>query len=165
MNSQLKYLGYTIAFQEVPDEVSLVLNITNCPHRCKGCHSPELQQDIGRSVLADLPVLLNQYKDMITCVCFMGEGNSEKELIDALKLVIAFNNELATCVYTGRDEKWQDFYKYVDYIKCGAYNAELGGLDCVTTNQKFYKIWKYGSETFTKEDITYKFQRRANNVR
>ena len=38
----LKYLNCQVTFAEVPDEISLCINITNCPNRCPGCHSPEL---------------------------------------------------------------------------------------------------------------------------
>ena len=43
----LKYFDKAIVFQEIPDEVSLAINITNCPHRCKNCHSPYLRENIG----------------------------------------------------------------------------------------------------------------------
>ena len=36
----LKYSNYEITFAEVPDEISLCINLTNCPHKCIGCHSP-----------------------------------------------------------------------------------------------------------------------------
>ena len=43
----LKYSNYEITFAEIPDEISLCINLTNCPHRCVGCHSPWLQKDNG----------------------------------------------------------------------------------------------------------------------
>ena len=36
-----------VVFAEIPDEVSLAINISCCPHRCPGCHSPYLQKDYG----------------------------------------------------------------------------------------------------------------------
>ena len=39
----LKYAGYDIVFQEIPDEVTLALNLSGCPNGCPGCHSPHLQ--------------------------------------------------------------------------------------------------------------------------
>ena len=35
----LKYANFDIVFQEVPDEVTLAINISNCPNQCVGCHS------------------------------------------------------------------------------------------------------------------------------
>ena len=49
----LKYYNYDIVFQEIPDEVTLAVNLTNCPHRCIGCHSPHLRHNIGEPLPAD----------------------------------------------------------------------------------------------------------------
>ena len=35
---------------------------------------------------------------------------------------------------------YTNFIECFDYIKTGKYNKDLGGLDSLTTNQKFYKI-------------------------
>ena len=35
----LKYVNTGIVFQEIPDEVTLAVNISGCPCRCHGCHS------------------------------------------------------------------------------------------------------------------------------
>ena len=43
----LKYVNTEITFSEVPDEITLCINISNCPCHCKGCHSPYLAEDIG----------------------------------------------------------------------------------------------------------------------
>ena len=43
----MKYTDVQIGFQEFPDEISLLINISNCPFHCPGCHSPELREDIG----------------------------------------------------------------------------------------------------------------------
>ena len=43
----LKYVNTGIVFQEVPDEVTLAVNISNCPCRCPGCHSSYLWDDTG----------------------------------------------------------------------------------------------------------------------
>lgn len=76
----IKYHGYTVAGQEVPGEISLCLIITNCPHCCEGCFSPELRKDIGVPVKDDILRLLSLYASMITCVAFMGEGNNPTSL-------------------------------------------------------------------------------------
>ena len=43
----LKYVNTAITFAEFPDEISLLINISNCPCHCKGCHSAYLAEDIG----------------------------------------------------------------------------------------------------------------------
>lgn len=43
----IKHVGYDVTFQEVPNEVSLVIPISMCQNRCEGCHSAYLRNDIG----------------------------------------------------------------------------------------------------------------------
>ena len=97
----VKYCSTAITFAEVPDEVSLSIQITNCQNRCKGCHSPFLRDDFGEDLEKDLPNLLERYKEQITCVCFMGEGNDILGLQRCIDLVKKYN--LKTCVYYGED--------------------------------------------------------------
>ena len=49
----LKYVNTGIVFQEIPDEVTLAINISNCPCRCPGCHSHYLWEDIGLPLNTD----------------------------------------------------------------------------------------------------------------
>ena len=157
----MKYLNYAVTFQEVPNEVSLVLNITNCPHRCEGCHSPELRENIGRPVLDDFESLLDKHKDIITCVCFMGGDNDG---VDGLLKCISIckRRGLKTCLYTGRANAWDTFILLeLDYCKMGPYIEELGGLDSPTTNQRFYKRTNFADgKGYMIEDITSTFWRK-----
>lgn len=43
----LKYVNGGVVFQEIPDEVTLSINISNCPCHCPSCHSQYLWKDIG----------------------------------------------------------------------------------------------------------------------
>ena len=43
----LKYVETLITFSEFPDEISLCINISNCPNACVNCHSSYLKEDIG----------------------------------------------------------------------------------------------------------------------
>ena len=71
----LKYADYDIVFQEIPDEVTLAINLSNCPHHCPGCHSPYLQRNTGKELnRTTLSGLLRMYGKSVTCVCFMGGG-------------------------------------------------------------------------------------------
>lgn len=154
----VKYCSTAITFAEVPDEISLSIQITNCQNRCKGCHSPFLRKDFGEDLEKDLPVLLEKYEDQITCVCFMGEGNDIVGLQNCIDLVK--NSGLKTCVYSGEDCDEYSWYLNLDYLKAGPYIAELGGLNNKTTNQRMYKITEEVVKNKTClnfEDITYKF--------
>lgn len=148
----IKYTGAYITFQEVPDEVSLVLTISNCPGRCEGCHSPWLREDIGDDLEKDLPNLLEKYGDGITCVCFMGEGNDVEALRRCGNSVSLMG--LKWAVYSGRDDLDPSILGLPSYIKIGAYKKELGGLSSPITNQRMYK-WDVPSLEYV--EITHKF--------
>ena len=142
----LKYLGYTIVFQEVPDEISLAINISGCPYKCRGCHSKYLWEYRGNYISEDIDNLLNKYKNYITCVCFMGGDQNIFELKELLKKIKRM--KLKTCLYSGCDDinKLKDIFEYCDYIKCGRYIEELKtddniqyGIKLSTSNQNIYK--------------------------
>ena len=42
----MKYVDTKIVFQELPNEITLAINISGCPCACIGCHSSYLSQDI-----------------------------------------------------------------------------------------------------------------------
>lgn len=136
----LKFVSYSVAMQEVPDEVSLVINISGCPYKCEGCHSDYLRTYSGEFLIENVEKLYLEYKDLISCVCFMGGDQNKTELIIALKWFRTQN--LKTCLYTGTDNisNVTDLIPYLDYIKMGHYSKELGGLGIKTTNQRMYKI-------------------------
>jgi len=153
MLQSLKYIGYTVAFQEVPNEISLIIDISGCPHHCGGCHSTQLWEYEGRFLKDDLQSLIDKYPSMLTCVCFMGGDQNMGELNDLLRLVK--ENGLKTCVYSGYDSCRIFDLSLLDYLKIGRFDMSAGGLDEKTTNQKFYKI-----ETSKLTDITYLFQQK-----
>ena len=77
----LKVASFDIVFQEIPGEVTLALNLSNCPCHCPGCHSPHLAEDIGEEMTESLMNgLLDRYGSMITCVCFMGGDQAPEEV-------------------------------------------------------------------------------------
>ena len=159
--NKLKYLGYSVVFQEVPDEVTLAINISGCPHKCEGCHSKYLWEYEGNYISDDLDSLMEKYKGLITCVCFMGGDQNKKELTDLLILV--HKHGLKTALYTGCDFM-SDLHIRVlgnlDYLKIGHYDENCGGLDSANTNQRMLTWnWEHGKW----DDITYKFQKGHHN--
>ena len=138
---RLRFNGYSVVMQEVPGEISLALNITECPHHCPGCHSPELAESIGDYLDDKLPELLDLYGDMITCVCFMGGDQHPDGLLRACEYIHNYDPTLGLAIYSGADmlDDIGPAAVLMDYIKLGPYVAELGGLDCKTTNQVMFK--------------------------
>ena len=136
----LKYVDTKVTFAEVPDEISLCINISNCPCNCKGCHSSYLAEDIGNELNGNsIKELINNNKG-VTCICFMG-GDSNPLEVDALAHFIKIYFSIKVAWYSGR----QELSKYINidnfsFIKLGPYIEELGPLNSKTTNQKFYKV-------------------------
>lgn len=147
----LKYTTWAIVFREIPDEVSLAINIAGCPIHCPDCHSKELWDNKGTDLSAnELIRLVNENKG-ITCVLFMG-GDSNPSSVNTLSFVIRnVFPLLKTAWYSGK-EKLENL-EYLDYIKVGPYIKDKGPLDNPNTNQRLYKM-NYGKIV---EDITYKF--------
>lgn len=162
--NKLKYLGYDVVFQEVPDEISLAFNISGCPHKCEGCHSQYLWEYKGQYLSDDFESILNKYAKLITCVCFMGGDQNSEELTQMCN--IAHKNGLKTALYTGCDsidEIQQNLLNSLDYIKIGHYDKSCGGLDNKNTNQRMLKrvaVLKW-EDTYAYRwyDITREFQK------
>ena len=154
----LKYVETMVGFSEVPEEITLCINISNCPIHCKGCHSPHLWKDIGQELTPETLFNLIASNPGITCVAFMGGDNNLEEL-SKLAEWVKHNTELKVCWYSGRYLGNGVDYDYFDYIKVGPYEEDRGSLDKPTTNQKFYKIKHESKEnSYTVfDDITYKF--------
>lgn len=154
---KLKYLGYSIVFQEVPNEISMAINISGCPYKCKGCHSSYLWEYKGNYISEDLDFIIKQNLDFITCVCFFGGDQNIVELYDLLKHIRS-KYGLKTCLYSGQDllSNLNKLFDVLDYIKIGSYKENLGGLKSITTNQRMYMICQDQSL----KDITFKFQQK-----
>ena len=139
----LRFVNYSIVFQEVPGEVTLAINLSNCPNHCKGCHSPYLKEDIGEALDNNmLTELLEKYGNAITCVCFMGGDASPSEVEQcAIFLRNQTNRQIKIGWYSGKNNfpKECSLHNF-DYVKLGAYIEQLGGLDSRTTNQRFFRI-------------------------
>lgn len=148
----LKFDSYSIALQEVPDEISLAFNITGCPHKCEGCHSPYLQGDGGLPLKDHLLKIINTFRDMISCVCFMGGDQDCRSLAEAIVEVRMQYPELKIALYSGSDTLPEILFRLCDYVKVGRYIKELGGLNNPSTNQVMYKL------STKKENITSIFQ-------
>lgn len=139
----LRFASYDIVFQEIPGEITLALNLSNCPNACKGCHSPHLREDIGEVLDAEaLAALLEKYGDAVSCVCFMG-GDAEAAAVERSAVLVKrlSGGKLKTAWYSGMDALAPGIRtEHFDYIKIGSYIEALGGLASPTTNQRFYRV-------------------------
>ncbi len=138
----LRCYSYDIVCQEIPDEISLAVNISGCPNRCPGCHSPWLWSDEGEPMTDEfIECLIGKYSAAITCFCFMGGDAEPAEIERFCRLVKAKYPGMKTAWYSGRECLHEGFDAVVlDYLKLGPYIEALGGLKSPTTNQKLYRI-------------------------
>lgn len=136
----IKYVDTKVVFQEYPDEITLALNISNCPYHCPNCHSAYLAEDIGTELTDEEVSNLIDNNEGITCIGFMG-GNAADIL--HLARYIKETTDLKVGWYTGSEELPSNILLNLhnfDYIKVGPYKEELGPLTSKTTNQRFYKV-------------------------
>lgn len=147
----IKFKDSYIVFEEIPDRISLAVNITNCQNNCVGCHSPELRLNNGEELTEEIIDKLINENYGIDCFLFMGEGKDRGRLLELAKY-IKRNYDLKAAIYSGRNDVEFDFYEVFDYVKVGEYKKEFGPLNSPTTNQRLYRMSEKG-----KEDITYLF--------
>ena len=152
----VKYKDYYIVFEEIPDMVSLAINIVNCQNNCIGCHSPELRTDHGMVLdFNELDKIINANVG-INCVVFMGEGKDRETLL-ILASHIKREHNIKVAIYSGRDDVEEEYFDIFDYVKIGSYKEKYGPLNKTTTNQRLYMM-----DNGKINDITYKFWRKGN---
>ena len=136
----LKFVDFMVTFSEVPNEISLCINLSGCPHKCKGCHSPYLQEDIGTVLTTQMLDKIIESNDGITCVCFMG-GDNDIPTLHTLADHVKKNHNLLAAWYTGgtlHPTADRSICGVFDFIKVGPYIEQYGPLNNPNTNQRFY---------------------------
>ncbi|MCD7713462.1 MAG: anaerobic ribonucleoside-triphosphate reductase activating protein [Prevotella sp.] len=152
----LKFYNTDVVFQELPDEVTLAVNISGCPCRCPGCHSKFLWEDVGTPLDEKaIDGFMDEFGKDISCLCFMG-GDAEPETVNLLAGYIRRTYaDKKVGWYTGRTLISPKIdRRNFDYIKVGPYIAHLGALKSPATNQRLYRL-----DPVTQEmtDITSRF--------
>ncbi len=151
----LKYVNTGIVFQEIPDEVTLAINISNCPCRCPGCHSHYLWEDIGLPLDTDaIDDFIKKFGCDITCIAFMGGDADPKGVNQLAQYIHEAHPMFKVAWYSGRIRISSSICKTdFDYIKIGPFIKHLGPLKQPTTNQRLYRQKENGEF----EDITNRF--------
>ena len=153
----LKYTDTKVVFAEVPDEITLAINISGCPCNCENCHSPYLAKDIGERLDFDsLNKIINDNIG-VTCISFMGGDANPNDVNSLAEFIRAKYPELKVAWYSGRQELSKDInLQNFDYVKLGPYIKDKGPINCKTTNQVLLEIEVVQGKVFTK-NITAKF--------
>lgn len=147
----LKYTETQITFSEFPDEISLCINISGCPNRCPGCHSPELWEDVGSQLDSPTVIQMINKNPGISCIGFMGGDQSPEEINKIAEDIRFLFPKLKIGWYSGRVNIPEEInYNNFDYIKTGPYIEEKGPLNNPSTNQRMFEIIHYN--LFTHND-------------
>lgn len=136
----MKYTDIKIVFTELPEEITLAINISGCPCACHGCHSSYLADDIGTPLTQETLERLIQENTGITAVSFMG-GDAEPAEVNRLARWVKEHTNLLVGWYSGRQQLAHEIeLANFNFIKLGPYIAELGPLNSPTTNQRMYEV-------------------------
>ena len=137
----IKFVPYltSVVLEEIPDMLSLAVEISNCQGNCIGCHSPFLRDNIGEELTPEKADALIDDNFGVNCFLFLGEGN-DREALESLARHIREKHGLKIALYSGRTEVEDEFFDLFDYVKVGPYIAKYGPLNHKTTNQRLYKI-------------------------
>lgn len=133
-----------ITLNELPDHISVYFEIANCKQRCKGCHSPWLQENAPKMSIEEIAQYAEQQVDRGADAIILMGGTTNGILERDLKALITYLNNFApVCLYSGSDDIEADLdlmeHSSLTWLKTGSYQEAKGGLDVDTTNQRFYK--------------------------
>lgn len=137
----VKYTDTQVTFREIPDEITLCINISGCPNHCEGCHSSYLANDIGTELTFNELLRLITLNNGITCVSFMGGDQDPKYVNSCAEIIRNSDLPLKVAWYSGKQELSKEInLNNFDYIKLGPYIAARGTLDNPDTNQRLYIV-------------------------
>ena len=117
----MKYLNTEIGFIEFPDEISLLINITNCRFHCKGCHNKEAWDfNYGNKFTEETTKrILNLLdKNYITGLSILGgeplEPSNQQGLVDLVKQVKQKFPDKTIWLYSGYT--WDYIFDYINTV-------------------------------------------------
>ena len=147
----------SVVLEEIPDMVSLAVEISNCQGNCIGCHSPFLRDNVGQELTPEEADHAIDDNYGVNCFLFLGEGNDRAALISLVRHIRKSHPGMKVALYSGRTAVEDEFFDLFDYVKVGPYIAKYGPLNKDTTNQRLYKITHRPDGVSEREDITSRF--------
>jgi len=158
----IKYVpGMTnVVLEEIPDRVTLAVDISNCQGNCIGCHSAFLKLDIGEELTHEKIAELISDNFGVNCFLLLGEGNDHAAVMDIARFIHDNYPGMEVGLYSGRTSVEDDIWEAFDYVKIGPYIEECGPLNDRKTNQRLYhhkvditaRFWYKGLENTKGED-------------
>lgn len=150
----------SVVMEEIPDMVTLAVDISNCTGLCEGCHSPFLRKDVGVELTSAVIDKLLADNFGVNCFLFLGEGNDSAALMSVASYIRNAYPNVSLALYSGRENVEDEIYDLFDYVKVGPYRPDCGPLNFTTTNQRLYHVRHHddmGQCRFTLQDITSRF--------
>ena len=78
----------SVVLEEIPDRVSLAVDISNCRGNCVGCHSPFLREDVGEELTPAVIDALLADNVGVNCFLVLGEGRDPESLLALAALIV-----------------------------------------------------------------------------
>lgn len=146
-----------VVLEEIPDMLTLAIDISNCTGLCEGCHSPFLRNNVGEELTPAVADALIADNFGVNCFLFLGEGNDHEALMSIASYIRNAHPDLKLAIYSGRESVEDDVWTLFDYVKVGPYRPACGPLNVRTTNQRLYKVSHDTDCDPVREDITFRF--------
>ena len=161
----LKVFDSAVTMTEFPDEITLAVNISNCPGTCEECSEPWLREDVGDELTAEkIDSLINDHPG-ISVFGLMGGDSDHNDVIRIANYVHEKYPSLKVGMYSGRDFINLDVAQVLDLYKIGRWIPPKGDV-----NDWWKKSWGPLQFPFSNQllfenkkgkliNITYKFRR------
>lgn len=124
----LKYYDYAVTFAEFPEEISLSLNISNCPGMCDGCSEPWLLEDVGDELTEEKIDELIKEHPGITVFGLMG-GDSDHDDVVRIANYVHNKHHLKVGMYSGREFLNMKLLECLDLYKIGRWIMPKGPVE------------------------------------
>ena len=121
----LKVYDSAVTFAEFPDEITLCVNISNCPGMCDGCSEPWLLEDVGDELTEEkIDELIREHSD-ITVFGLMG-GDSDHDDVVRIANYVHEKHHLKVGMYSGREYMSTKLLNCLDLYKIGRWIMPKG---------------------------------------
>lgn len=165
----LKFYDYAVTFAEFPEEISLSLNISNCPGMCDGCSEPWLLEDVGEELTEEkIDELIAAHPD-ITVFGLMGGDSDHDDVVRIADYIHKNHKGIKVGMYSGREYMSTKLLNCLDLYKIGRWimpkgpvaewhQTNNGVLQFPWSNQLlFEKLQTKDGESWV--NVTYKFRK------